>query len=241
MGGWSVGSTEDPTTTVPPNTDELAPSRAVRTPGWSGAAGFYGCAGTYSADATVAPSVSAVAASLSSAGRIDLDRDRRLQELHAVEGAPKDRRRVGAQMAAQDLLVHGAKVDRVLEIAGVVQGRQARLGPKQAALDGVADQKQRRRRAVIGAAARVLLRPAPELRPGGDQDLVRHVVRGQILVEGRDRRVEIAHQVVVPAQLRVVRVEAAQGHVQELDAGAGDDQLGSELQRRRQLGLRRVG
>ena len=92
-------------------------------------------------------------------------------------------------------------------------------------MHGIADQEQRGRRAVVGAAARVFFRPPAELGPGRDQYLVRHVVRGQVLIEGRDRRVQVAHQVVVAVELCVMRVEAPERDMQQLDAGAGHDQL----------------
>ena len=89
-------------------------------------------------------------------------------------------------MPAEDLLVHRTEIDGVLQVASVVEAGQARLLPVQATGDRISDQEQRRGRSMVGAAAGVFLRPAAELRPGGDQHLVRHVVRGQVLVEGGD-------------------------------------------------------
>ena len=93
---------------------------------------------------------------------------------------------------------------------------------------------------MVGAAAGVLFRPSPELRPGCDQYLVRLPVSGEILVESAHGRVEIAHQVVVAAELGVVRVESPERHVQQLHAGARNDQLGGQLERCRQLVLGRI-
>ena len=58
---------------------------ALSTAGWSGADGFFRCDVTYTADATVAPTVSIVAAAFSRRSRNVSDRDRRLQERHPVE------------------------------------------------------------------------------------------------------------------------------------------------------------
>src|SRR5258708_23127169 len=58
----------------------------------------------------------------------------------------------------QDLLVDRPKVDGVLEVAGGVQAGEAGLCAVQAALHRVAHQQQRGGRAMVGAAARVLLR-----------------------------------------------------------------------------------
>jgi len=82
---------------------------------------------------------------------------------------------------------------------------------------------------VVGAAARVLLRTAAELGPRRDEDAVGHPVRREVLVERRDRGVEVRHEVGVPRLLGVVRVEATEGHVQDLHPRAGDDELGREL------------
>src|SRR5260370_32454202 len=93
---------------------------------------------------------------------------------------------------------------------------------------------------MVGATARVLFRSPPELRPGRDQNLVRLSMPGEVLVERTDRRVEVSHQVVMPVELGVVSVETAECDMQQLDPGAGDDQLRGKLQRRRELVLRRV-
>ena len=62
-------------------------------------------------------------------------------------------------------------------------------------------------------------------------------MRGEVPVERRNRGVQVTHQVVVAAELGVVRVEAAKGDVEQLHAGASDDELGGELEGRRELVL----
>src|SRR5207245_9659372 len=94
-------------------------------------------------------------------------------------------------MATKDLLIDRAEVDRELEVPGGIEAREARLRAVQPALHRVADQQQRGGRAVVGAAARVLLGSPPELRPGRDKHLVRLSVRGDVLIDGADRRGEL--------------------------------------------------
>src|SRR5450756_1670675 len=89
--------------------------------------------------------------------------DRRLQERNAVERRPEDLAGVRAQVSAQDLLVNGAEVDRVLEVASGVEAGQTRRLAIEAALDRVTDQEQRRSRAVVGTATCVLLGSPTEL------------------------------------------------------------------------------
>src|SRR2546427_4477277 len=209
------------------------------TTGWSGACGFLKCDVTKNADTTVPARVSAVAPTFSKSVRTS-DGDRGLQEWNPLERRAEDLPRVGAEVAAQDLLIHRPKVDGVLEVAGVVQARQARLFSEETAVHRVADQKQGRGRAVVGASPGALLRAPAALRPRRGQHLVRHVVGGKVLVESRHRRVKVPHQVVVAAELPVVAVESPAGVVGQLHAGPGDDELGRELQRRRKLVLRRV-
>src|SRR5207237_7956484 len=112
------------------------------------------------------------------------DRDRRLEEGNLVKRRNQDLVRVGAEVPAQYLLVHGPEVDRVLQVASAVECRQTRLVAVKPTVDRVTDQQKRRSRAVVGPAAGVLFRPASELRPGRDQHLVGHVVRGEVLVKG---------------------------------------------------------
>src|SRR5207302_3119784 len=157
------------------------------------------------------------------------------QEVHRIEARTEDSLRVRSEVATEDLLIDRAKVDRVLEVAGAVQRRQARLVTVQAAPGRVTDEQEWSGGSMVGAAAGVLFRPSPELRPGCDQYLVRLPVSGEILVESAHGRVEIAHQVVVAAELGVVRVESPERHVQQLHASARNDQLGGQLERSGQL------
>lgn len=61
--GWLLlGWTEGPTVTVPPRVLALAPVLALITAGCSGADGFFKCVVTKSAEPTVAPTVTKVAA-----------------------------------------------------------------------------------------------------------------------------------------------------------------------------------
>src|SRR2546427_2885826 len=216
MGSALLGWTDGPTVNVPPSAVLLEPFPAVKTDGRSGAAGFLRWDVTYSAEATVVHIVSTVAAVFRTKIRTS-DSDRRLQERNAIEGRTQDLGRIGAKMSAENFLIHRTEVDRVLQVAGVVQRGQARLLAVQSALHRVADQEQRRGRAMVGATACVFLRPPAELGPRGDENLVRHVVRGQVRVEGGNGRVEVAHQVVVPVELGVVRVETAKRDVEQLD------------------------
>lgn len=107
-------------------------------------------------------------------------------------------------MRTQDLRMNGAEVDRIFEVLGGVQVGEAGLLAVEAASHRIPDQDQRRCRTVVGAAAVVLVRPTPELGPSGDQDPVGQVVRGQVLVEGAHRLVEVGHQDVVPGEFGVV-------------------------------------
>src|SRR5882672_9960113 len=184
------------------------PAPDLSTVGWRGAAGFFRCAVTYRPESSVVATVRAVAPALSTAARMsDGRRDRGFEEWHAVKGRAQDLARARAQVASQDLLVDGAEVDRVLEVARAVEGCEAGGLTVKATLHRVADQEQGRRCPVIGASARVFLRAPAELRPRRDQHLVRHAMRREVLVEGADGRIEVAHQVVVSIELGVVRVE----------------------------------
>src|ERR1700681_82752 len=107
--------------------------------------------------------VSSVAPDLRMTLRIsDRAGDRCLQKWNAFERGPEDLARVGAQVTAEDLLVNGAKIHRVLEVASGIEARQARLFSVEAAFDRVADQQQRRRGSMVGASAGVLLGSAAE-------------------------------------------------------------------------------
>src|SRR4029077_6965784 len=137
--------------------------------------------------------VSSVAPALRMALRIsDRAGDRRLQKWNAVERGPEDLARVGAQVTAEDLLVNGAEIDRVLEVACGIEARQARLCSVQAAFDRVAGQQQGRGPSRASASAGVLLGSPAELRPRRDEHLVRHAVRGQVLVKRSDRGIQVA-------------------------------------------------
>src|SRR5438309_8673460 len=212
----------------------VSPCWDTSTAGCSGADGFLRCAVTYSADARVVPSVSTVAPTLRRIDRIS-HRDRGPQEIDPIEGSAEDVVRVRSEVTTDDLLVDRAEIDRVPEVAGGVEVGQARLCAALPALHRVADQQRRRCRAVVGAAAGVLFRTPRELRPGGAQDLVRLSMCGEVLVERTDRRVKVAHEVVVPVELGVVRVETTERDVKQLHPRARDDQLSRQLQGRRQL------
>src|SRR2546428_2385866 len=94
-------------------------------------------------------------------------RDRRFQEWDPIERRAEDLVRVRSEVSAQDLLVHRAKVDRELEVAGRVEAGQARLGAVEPALDLVADEQQRSRGPMVPPAACGLLRAPAVLGPEG--------------------------------------------------------------------------
>lgn len=93
--------------------------------GWRGAPGFFRCEVTYSAETAVVASVSAVAPALRTHARMSDHCDRSLEEGHAVELGAQDLARIGAEMAAQDLLVNGAEIDCVLEVPGRIESGEA--------------------------------------------------------------------------------------------------------------------
>src|SRR5207302_3397396 len=107
-----------------------------------------------------------------------------LDEGNALEARAQHLLRVGAQVRGEDLLVNGAEVDVVLEVAGGVELGQLGRGAVEPALDRGAEQQQRRGSAVVGSAGGVLLGPAAELGPGGQEDVVRLVVGVQVQEEG---------------------------------------------------------
>src|ERR1700693_3269810 len=109
--------------------------------GCRGADGFFKCVVTYSAETAVVASVSAVAPALSTHARISDRRDRRLKEGHLVERGAEDLARIGAEMAAQDLLINRAEIHRIFEVAGPIESREAGRRTVEAALDRVADQQ----------------------------------------------------------------------------------------------------
>src|ERR1700693_4645700 len=123
-------------------------------------------------------------------------RNRSSQERHLVKSGAQDLARIRAEMAAQDLLVHRAEVDRVPEIAGVVETGEAGRLAVESALHGIADEQQRSSRPMVGTAARIFFGAPPELRPGRDENVVRLAVRRKVLIEGAYSSVEVAHQVV---------------------------------------------
>ncbi len=93
--------------------------------GWRGAAGFFRCEVTYNAETAVVASVSAVAPALRAHARTSDRCDRGLKEGNTVERRAQDLARIGTEMTAQDLLVNGAEIDRVLEVAGRIEGGEA--------------------------------------------------------------------------------------------------------------------
>ena len=96
----------------------------------------------------------------------------------------------GRRWASEPALEHGrvdaAKVGRVAHVAHVRRGKVGQRSVE-SALYAAADEKERRRLAVIGSAASVLLDAPPELAEGERQDAAIVAVRGQILIEGGDR------------------------------------------------------
>jgi hypothetical protein len=88
------------------------PGPTLKTIGWSGAIGFLRCEVTKSAEARVAATVSAVAPALSANARTRSDRRHRSsQERHVLERGAEDLSGIRTEVAAEDLLIHGAKVD----------------------------------------------------------------------------------------------------------------------------------
>src|SRR5579859_5095770 len=106
--------------------------------------------------------VSSVAPTFSSTARMSHG-DRGFEEGDLLVGRTQDLRGVRTEVTTEDLLIHGPEVHRVLKVPRRVEAGQAGLGAVEAALDRVADQKQRRRGAMVGATARVFLGSPPEL------------------------------------------------------------------------------
>src|SRR5207244_12431799 len=102
---------------------------------------------------------------------------RALHEGNAIEALTKDFLRVDAEMRRQDLLIDGAEVDRVREVAELVELREVRRLSVEAALHAVADEEDRRGGPVVGPAARVLFWASTELGPSRDHHAVGHAVR----------------------------------------------------------------
>src|SRR5207237_9113010 len=111
------------------------------TAGCSGACGFLRCEVTKNAEATVVTTVIAVTPTLRRAVRTS-GGDRRLEEGNPVERRAEDLSGIGAEVSAQNLLFHGPKVDGVLEVARVVETREAGLVAVETAMHRVADQHQ---------------------------------------------------------------------------------------------------
>src|SRR5450759_5982580 len=102
------------------------------------------------ADSNVGATVSTVAPSLRKTVLMsDRGGGRGVQERDAIERSPEDLARVGPQVTAQNFLVHGAEVDRELEVAGRIEAGQDRRLAVKTALDRVADQEQRRGRPMV--------------------------------------------------------------------------------------------
>src|SRR6266850_5887996 len=104
----------------------------------------------------------------------------------ALEALADDLACVDLHVRLKYLLIDGAEVDAVLEVAVAADG-EARGFAVHAALDRVADEEHRCGGAVVGAGAARLLRAAAELGPRRDEDAVGHAVRGEVGVERGDR------------------------------------------------------
>ncbi len=111
------------------------------------------------------------------------------------------------------------------------RSRQGGLGPEElAALDGLADDEQRRRRAVVGAAAQVLGHPAPELGIGHQHYLVTGRAPLQGGHEAADAGVQLAHQPGVGVLLLGVVVESAHAHLVDPGRAPRLDQPGDDVE-----------
>src|SRR5690242_17683886 len=118
--------------------------------------------------------MTAAAARSSSAFTLFGGERRRLQDVELVVRRVEDFLRVDLEVAVEDLLVHGAEVDRVAHVPAGVELREAGLVAVDAALHRIADEEHRRGGAVVGAGARVLARTASELGPRRYEDAVAH-------------------------------------------------------------------
>ena len=98
-----------------------------------------------------------------------------------------------AQPAVEHGRVDAAEVDGVARIA-VVEVGQVGVGAVQAGLDRTAQQEDRGRGAVVGAAAAVLAQAAAELGEDQDQHPVGFARFLQVVEERRERRPELAQQ-----------------------------------------------
>src|SRR5215467_5776390 len=74
---------------------------------------------------------------------------RGFEKAHRLEAAAQDLPRISPEVDIEDLLVHGPEVDGVGQIAVAVELAQIRLPSVAATSNGIADQEQRRRRAVL--------------------------------------------------------------------------------------------
>src|SRR6476661_6594188 len=84
-------------------------------------------------------------------------------ERDGVEARAEDILAVEPEVPAEDLLVDRAIVDVEAHVLRRVELREARPLPVEPALDRISDEEDRCRGAMVGAAARVLDRPAAEL------------------------------------------------------------------------------
>src|SRR5260370_40674066 len=122
MGCAVLGWTEGPSVRVPPGAESVVGRHALSTVGCRGAAGFFKCEVTYSADKAVEATESAVAPALRMAVRIsERDGKRRFQNWVAVERSAEDLVRVVAHVTAVDLPVDGAESDRAFVVDDGVQ------------------------------------------------------------------------------------------------------------------------
>jgi hypothetical protein len=94
----------------------------------------------------------------------------------------------------------------------------------------LAEEERRRRGAVVGAAAAVLGDATPELGEDEHHDLVRAIALREVVVEGRERVVDLGPEVRVLRLLIGMRVEAAEPDAHDVNRELGPDDLGRELQ-----------
>ena len=98
----------------------------------------------------------------------------------------------------------------MLRIAAGIQVLQVRVGAVNARLHGAAQEKHRRRCAVIGAAAGVLRQAAAEFRKHRHEHAPGMARLGQVIEESLQRTAQLLHQAGVRAKLVGVRVKAAE-------------------------------
>src|SRR5215471_17693228 len=118
------------------------------------------------------------------------------EEADILEVASKHLTGIAAEPLVQNRCVHRTEVYGELGIAGIVKlGRgQRRLFAIEPAVDCIADDKDRGRRAVIGPVRGVFAGTPSEFGPLEDYDLVAKLVRDEVLMKRVDRVRKVPQQ-----------------------------------------------